>query len=114
MIKLLRDIKDSTTTTLATRVTKQPSSHCGLQFRASDIQKYLVEAAAGTMPVNINMLRVVITLHVLVTVDNKTTIGKVELEEGEKEKRRRRRSWKQRIRNAVRDSDTRQNLLVFI
>ena len=44
MIKLLRDIKDSTTT-LATRVTEQPSSLCGLQSRASDIQKYLVEIA---------------------------------------------------------------------
>ena len=72
-----------------------------------------MEAAAGTMPVNINMLRAVIALHALVTVDNKTTIGKVELEEGEKEKRRRRRSWKQRIRNAVQDSDTRQDLLVI-
>ena len=97
MINLLCDIKDSTTTTLATHVTEQLSSLHGLQSRASDIQKYLVEAAAGTMPVNINMLRAVIALHALVTADNKTTIGKVELEEGEKEKRRRRRSWKQRI-----------------
>ena len=49
---LLRDIKDSTTTTLATRVTEQLSSLRGLQSRLSDIQKYLVEVAAGTMPVN--------------------------------------------------------------
>jgi len=49
---LLRDIKDSTTTTLATRVSEQLSSLRGLQSRLSDIQKYLVEVAAGTMPVN--------------------------------------------------------------
>ena len=42
----LRDIKDPTTTTLATRVTEQ------LQSRLSDIQKYLADVAAGTMPVN--------------------------------------------------------------
>ena len=45
---LLRDIKDSTTTTLATRVAEQLSSLRGLQSRVSDIQKYLVEVAAGT------------------------------------------------------------------
>jgi len=49
---LLRDIKDSTTTTLATRVSEQLSSLRGLQSRLSDVQKYLVEVAAGTMPVN--------------------------------------------------------------
>ena len=49
---LLRDIKDSTTTTLATRVAEQLSSLRGLQSRVSDIQKYLVEVAAGTMPLN--------------------------------------------------------------
>jgi len=49
---LLRDIKDSTTTTLATRVSEQLASLRGLQSRLSDIQKYLVEVAAGTMPVN--------------------------------------------------------------
>ncbi|KAG6806853.1 proteasome regulatory particle subunit, partial [Arthromyces matolae] len=47
---LLRDIKDSTTTTLATRVAEQLSSLRGLQSRLSDIQKYLVDIAAGTMP----------------------------------------------------------------
>lgn len=52
MEHLLRDIKDSTTTTLATRVTEQLSSLRGLQSRLSEIQKYLVEVAAGTMPVN--------------------------------------------------------------
>ncbi|KAE9396902.1 Mov34-domain-containing protein [Gymnopus androsaceus JB14] len=49
---LLRDIKDSTTTTLATRVGEQLSSLRGLQSRLSDVQKYLVDVAAGTMPVN--------------------------------------------------------------
>lgn len=49
---LLRDIKDSTTTTLATRVSEQLSSLRGLQSRLSDVQKYLVDVAAGKMPVN--------------------------------------------------------------
>ncbi|KAJ3912235.1 maintenance of mitochondrial structure and function-domain-containing protein [Lentinula edodes] len=49
---LLRDIKDSTTTTLATRVSEQLSSLRGLQSRLSDVQKYLADVAAGTMPVN--------------------------------------------------------------
>ncbi|KAJ3759807.1 maintenance of mitochondrial structure and function-domain-containing protein [Lentinula raphanica] len=49
---LLRDIKDSTTTTLATRVSEQLSSLRGLQSRLTDIQKYLADVAAGTMPVN--------------------------------------------------------------
>ncbi|KAL0954453.1 hypothetical protein HGRIS_003429 [Hohenbuehelia grisea] len=49
---LLRDIKDSTTTTLATRVSEQLASLQGLQSRLSDIQKYLVDVASGAMPVN--------------------------------------------------------------
>jgi len=49
---LLRDIKDSTTTTLATRVSEQLASLRGLQSRLADIQKYLVDVAAGRMPVN--------------------------------------------------------------
>ncbi|KAJ4473442.1 maintenance of mitochondrial structure and function-domain-containing protein [Lentinula edodes] len=49
---LLRDIKDSTTTTLATRVSEQLSSLRGLQSRLSDVQKYLADVASGTMPVN--------------------------------------------------------------
>ncbi|KAI0729889.1 Mov34-domain-containing protein [Fomitopsis betulina] len=49
---LLRDIKDSTTTTLATRVTEQLSSLRGLQSRIEDIRDYLSEVAAGKMPVN--------------------------------------------------------------
>ncbi|KAI0080543.1 Mov34-domain-containing protein [Panus rudis PR-1116 ss-1] len=49
---LLRDIKDSTTTTLATRVAEQLASLRGLQSRISDIQKYLADVAAGKMPVN--------------------------------------------------------------
>lgn len=116
---LLRDIKDSTTTTLATRVSEQLASLRGLQSRLSDIQRYLVEVAAGKMPVNhqivyhlqdalnllsdltepvvtssfasstndsllvvylSSLLRAVIALHGL--VDNKATIGRVELEEG--------------------------------
>ncbi|KAJ3822959.1 maintenance of mitochondrial structure and function-domain-containing protein [Lentinula raphanica] len=121
---LLRDIKDSTTTTLATRVSEQLSSLRGLQSRLTDIQKYLADVAAGTMPVNhqivyhlqdaLNLLpdlsdidttqsfatstndellvvylsslvRAVIALHGL--VDNKATIGRVEMEEDEKEKK---------------------------
>lgn len=49
---LLRDIKDSTTTTLSTRVSEQLASLRGLQSRLTDIQKYLVDVAAGKMPVN--------------------------------------------------------------
>ncbi|THH12939.1 hypothetical protein EW146_g7232 [Bondarzewia mesenterica] len=49
---LLRDIKDSTTTTLATRVSEQLASLRGLESRISEIQKYLSDVAAGTMPVN--------------------------------------------------------------
>ncbi|KAF8625738.1 hypothetical protein AX17_006765 [Amanita inopinata Kibby_2008] len=49
---LLRDIKDSTTTTLATRVSERLASLQGLQSRVNDIQKYLADVAAGTMPVN--------------------------------------------------------------
>lgn len=124
---LLRDIKDSTTTTLATRVSEQLASLRGLQSRLGDIQKYLADVAAGAMPVNhqiiyhlqdalnllpdlsdsfttqsfasstndqllvvylSSLLRAVIALHAL--VDNKATIGRVELEEGggeEKEKK---------------------------
>ncbi len=49
---LLRDIKDSTTTTLATRVSEQLSSLRGLSARLSDVQRYLVDVSHGTMPVN--------------------------------------------------------------
>ena len=49
---LLRDIKDSTTTTLATRVSEQLASLRGLQSRLSDVQKYLVEVSTGAMPTN--------------------------------------------------------------
>ncbi|KIL67061.1 hypothetical protein M378DRAFT_74368 [Amanita muscaria Koide BX008] len=49
---LLRDIKDSTTTTLATRVSEQLASLRGLKSRISEIQKYLADIAAGNMPVN--------------------------------------------------------------
>ncbi|KAF8919478.1 maintenance of mitochondrial structure and function-domain-containing protein [Mucidula mucida] len=49
---LLRDIKDSTTTTLATRVAEQLSSLQGLSSRLSDLQRYLVDVSTGKMPVN--------------------------------------------------------------
>jgi len=49
---LLRDIKDSTTTTLSTRVAEQLSSLRGLASRLGDLQSYLADVAAGTMPVN--------------------------------------------------------------
>ncbi|KAH9900907.1 Mov34-domain-containing protein [Cubamyces lactineus] len=49
---LLRDIKDSTTTTLATRVAEQLASLRGLQSRLGDIQSYLVDVASGKMPLN--------------------------------------------------------------
>jgi 26S proteasome regulatory subunit N8 len=49
---LLRDIKDTTTTTLATRVSEQLSSLRGLSARLSDVQRYLVDVSLGTMPVN--------------------------------------------------------------
>jgi len=49
---LLRDIKDSTTTTLATRVSEQLASLRGLAARLSDVQRYLVDVARGAAPVN--------------------------------------------------------------
>lgn len=104
---------------MATRVSEQLASLRGLQSRLTDIQKYLADVAAGTMPVNhqivyhlqdalnllpdlsdptttqsfasstndqllvvylSSLLRAVIALHAL--VDNKATIGRVELEDG--------------------------------
>ena len=142
MEHLLRDIKDSTTTTLATRVAEQLSSLRGLQSRVSDIQKYLVEVAAGTMPLNhqiiyhlqdalnllpdlsdssitqsfasstndqmlvvylSSLLRAVIALHAL--VDNKTTIGKAELEESEKEKSKKEEKEKEKEKSETKDSE---------
>ncbi|KAG0707838.1 maintenance of mitochondrial structure and function-domain-containing protein [Suillus ampliporus] len=49
---LLRDIKDSTTTTLSTRVSEQLASLQGLQSRLRDVHKYLLDVSSGTMPVN--------------------------------------------------------------
>ena len=49
---LLRDIKDSTTTTLSTRVSEQLASLRGLQSRLSDIQKYLTDVSNSKMPLN--------------------------------------------------------------
>ncbi|KAF8312386.1 Mov34-domain-containing protein [Clavulina sp. PMI_390] len=49
---LLRDIKDSTTTTLTTRVAEQLSSLRGLQSRLSEVRDYLSNVAAGSLPVN--------------------------------------------------------------
>lgn len=52
MEHLLRDIKDSTTTTLATRVSEQLASLRGLQSRLSEVQSYLVDVASGKLPIN--------------------------------------------------------------
>ncbi|KIM21940.1 hypothetical protein M408DRAFT_333150 [Serendipita vermifera MAFF 305830] len=49
---LLRDIKDSTTTTLATRVTQQADSLRALQSRIKDLRDYLLQVAKGKLPVN--------------------------------------------------------------
>ncbi|KAF9242028.1 maintenance of mitochondrial structure and function-domain-containing protein [Melanogaster broomeanus] len=49
---LLRDIKDSTTTTLGTRVSEQLASLQGLQSRLRDVHNYLQDVAEGTLPVN--------------------------------------------------------------
>lgn len=49
---LLRDIKDSTTTTLSTRVSEQLASLRGLQSRVEDIRRYLLDVASGAMPMN--------------------------------------------------------------
>ncbi|KAI5986614.1 Mov34-domain-containing protein [Pisolithus albus] len=49
---LLRDIKDSTTTTLVTRVSEQLASLQGLQSRLGDIHTYLLDVAEGKLPVN--------------------------------------------------------------
>ena len=49
---LLRDIKDSTTTTLTTRVSEQLASLRGLQSRLLEVHKYLVDVAAGKLPIN--------------------------------------------------------------
>lgn len=104
-------------------MSEQLASLRGLQSRLGDVQKYLVDVAAGTMPVNhqivyhlqdalnllpdlsdaattqsfasstndqllvvylSSLLRAVIALHGL--VDNKSTIGRAELEEGGGEK----------------------------
>jgi hypothetical protein len=50
---LLRDIKDTTTTMLATHVSKQLSSHHGLSAHLLrfDVQRYLVNVSR-TMPMN--------------------------------------------------------------
>ncbi|KZV92888.1 Mov34-domain-containing protein [Exidia glandulosa HHB12029] len=49
---LLRDIKDSTTTTLSTRVADQLASLRGLQSRILEIRDYLQNVASGKYPVN--------------------------------------------------------------
>lgn len=49
---LLRDIKDSTTTTLTTRVTTQLESLRGLHYRLKEIQEYLGRVSSGELPIN--------------------------------------------------------------
>jgi 26S proteasome regulatory subunit N8 len=49
---LLRDIKDSTTTTLTTRVTQQADSLRALQSRIRDLREYLLQVSQGKLPVN--------------------------------------------------------------
>lgn len=49
---LLRDIKDSTTTTLSTRINEKLSSLRGLQSRVVEISDYLKSVASGALPVN--------------------------------------------------------------
>ena len=49
---LLRDIKDTTVSTLAERVHAKLASLKGLKARLEDIQHYLEAVAAGKMPVN--------------------------------------------------------------
>jgi len=49
---LLRDIKDSTTTTLTTRVAEQLSSLRGLQSRLSEVRDYLKNVANGSLPIS--------------------------------------------------------------
>ncbi|KAJ6626521.1 maintenance of mitochondrial structure and function-domain-containing protein, partial [Mycena sp. CBHHK59/15] len=49
---LLCDIKDSTTTTLTTRIAEQLASLRDLQSCLSDIQKSLVDVSQGVMPVD--------------------------------------------------------------
>ena len=48
----MRDIKDSTTTTLTTRVTQQADALRALQSRLRDLRDYLLKVAAGKLPVN--------------------------------------------------------------
>lgn len=49
---LLRDIKDSTTTTLTTRVQEQLASLRGLQARLTEVRDYLRQVARGELPIN--------------------------------------------------------------
>ena len=48
----MRDIKDSTTTTLTTRVQEQLASLRGLQARLTEVRDYLREVARGALPIN--------------------------------------------------------------
>ncbi|KAJ1725573.1 proteasome regulatory particle subunit [Coemansia erecta] len=49
---LLRDIKDNTTGTLATRISHQLTSLLGLAERLADMRAYLEQVLAGDLPVN--------------------------------------------------------------
>ena len=48
----MRDIKDSTTTTLTTRVTQQADALRALQSRVRDLRDYLLKVVVGKLPVN--------------------------------------------------------------
>jgi 26S proteasome regulatory subunit N8 len=49
---LLRDVSQSTTQTLGTRVAEQLASLRGLRARLQDLQGYLAQVGAGTLPVH--------------------------------------------------------------
>jgi len=53
---LLRDIKDSTTTTLTTRISAQLAALKGLHSRLDEIRQYLVAVAEGKYPINHGLL----------------------------------------------------------
>ncbi|KAG8217997.1 JAB1/Mov34/MPN/PAD-1 ubiquitin protease-domain-containing protein [Butyriboletus roseoflavus] len=85
---LLRDIKDSTTTTLATRIIYHLQDALNLLPDLSDsVATHSFTSSTNDQLLVVylsTLLRAVIALHAL--VDNKATIGRAELEEGVDEK----------------------------